>query len=858
MIDIAKSLQSFLEPDQIITDLAEKIPYEIDSALERGSPDAVVFPHTTEEVSRLARWAFENKMPLVGRGAGTGRSGGAVPERGGIVVEFSQMDRLLVLDAASRVVVVQPGMVNLNLDNIVKAKDLYYPPDPSSGRVATIGGNVAENAGGPHCFKYGVTTKYITGLEIVLADGRVVNLGGSALDIPEYDFTGVVTGSEGTLALITKIQARLLRQPPGMQTMMAAFDSIRAAGDAVSAVIAAGLVPATLEMMDQKIMQFIEQYVHAGLPVHAGAMLIVEVDGVAASLSPQIQEIARILEKHGGFDLKIANSVEERNAIWHGRKSAGGAYPHYTVDSTVPRSRIADTLEAANEICERHGVKVGHVFHAGDGNLHPSIMVDPANEDQVARVMKAGEEILEQIVLCDGAISGEHGIGIEKREAMPLMFNEAELTALWDIKQVFDPTNLMNPGKIFPSNVPAKSCQVFSAPWEPHNLTSLEAGDVFTPTTAEHTAQGLVALSAHKRKVVINRKSEDGVMLDTKKLAGIKKYAPDDLYVTVGAGTRLEELQTFLANEGRQVALVSPWRESTVGGLIAANVNSPQRLLYGCIRDQLLAATVVLSDGRILRAGRPVVKNVAGYDLPKLLVGSFGTLGLMTDVTLKLYPRARCKRTLLAPIEKIDAGLAIGTRLLSRALVASALVLYKGDALPGIAPSGYVLAYTAEGVVEEVDAELAEARTILRDAGQSAIVESNDLSGTDLWLKLLGKLEAHTMQMRLGIAPKQLSSFVVEQSATLDAGSFLLDVPSGLVYATAKLSNASVAKTWVAELRHAALARSGYGIVMTMPDAWANEIEWYGYRPSASDLMQGLKIRWDPQRILGISTFPLS
>ena len=404
-MDIAKSLRSFLKPDQIITDPAEKIPYEIDSALERGNPDAVVFPRTTEDVSRLARWAFENKLVLVGRGAGTGRSGGAVPERGGIVVEFSQMDRLLELDAASRIVVVQPGMVNLNLDNIVKAKGLYYPPDPSSGRVATIGGNVAENAGGPHCFKYGVTTKYITGLEIVLADGRVVNLGGSALDIPEYDFTGIVTGSEGTLALITKIQARLLRQPPGMQTMMAAFDSIRTAGDAVSAIIAAGLVPATLEMMDQKIMQFIEQYVHAGLPVHAGAMLIVEVDGVASSLTPQIQEIARILEQHGGFDLKIANTAEERNAIWHGRKSAGGAYPHYTVDSTVPRSRIADTLEAANEICERHGVKVGHVFHAGDGNLHPSIMVDPANEEEVSRVLKAGEEILEQIVLRDGTIS---------------------------------------------------------------------------------------------------------------------------------------------------------------------------------------------------------------------------------------------------------------------------------------------------------------------------------------------------------------------------------------------------------------------------------------------------------------------
>ena len=831
------NLRSIFGADQIITDPAEKIPYEIDSSLERGIPDAIVFPRTTEDASRLMRWAFENKMPIVGRGAGTGRSGGAVPERGGIVVEFSQMDQLLELDAASHIVVVQPGMVNLNLDNIVKAKGLYYPPDPSSGRVATIGGNVAENAGGPHCFKYGVTTKYITGLEIVLPDGRIVNLGGSALDAPEYDFTGIVTGSEGTLALITKIQARLVRQPPGMQTMMAAFDSIRTAGDAVSAVIAAGLVPATLEMMDQKIMQFIEQYVHTGLPVQAGAMLIIEVDGVAASLPPQIQEIAHILEKNGGFDLKIANTAEERNAIWYGRKSSGGAYPHYTVDSTVPRSRIAETLEAVNQVCERHGVKVGHVFHAGDGNLHPCIMVDPANEEEVARVMQAGEEILEQIVLRDGAISGEHGIGIEKREAMRLMFNDDELTALWDIKQVFDPTNLMNPGKVFPTKMPT-----YTAPAP----SEIKIGEVFAPTTVEEAAQGFATLSSQKRRVVISRNSKDAVTLDTKNFAGIKKYAPDDLYVTIGAGTRLEDVQTFLANEGRQIALVSPWKESTVGGLVAANINSPQRLFYGSLRDQLLATTVVLSDGRILRAGRSVVKNVAGYDLPKLFVGSFGTLGLMTDVTLKLYPRARCKRTLLAPIDKIDAGLKLGSELLSRALVASSIVLYQGEGFP----SRYVLAYTAEGVAEEVDAELGEARGILRDAGFAAITESNEMSGTDLWMKLLGRVASNTLQMRLGVALKQLSSFIAAQSTVLDAGSFLVDIPSGLVYANTNFSSASIARSWVGGLRHAALAHNGYGVVMTMPDAWIGEIDPLGYVPESIELMRGLKARWDPATIL--------
>ncbi len=831
-------LRTIFKPEQILTDPAEMIPYEMDSALERGTPDAVVFPRTAEEVSRLARWAFQNKVPLIGRGAGTGRSGGAVAEHGGIIVEFAQMDRLIEFDPAARIVVVEPGMVNLTLDNIVKAKGLYYPPDPSSGRVATLGGNVAENAGGPHCFKYGVTTKYITALEIVLADGRIVNIGSDALDAPEYDFCGIVTGSEGTLCLITKIQARLLRQPIGVQTMMAAFDSIRTAGDAVSAVIAAGLVPATLEMMDQRIMRLVEEFVHPGLPVNAGAMLIVEVDGYPASLSPQINEIAKILEQHGAFALRIAHTAEERNAIWYGRKSAGGAYPHFTVDCTVPRSRIAETLEAANEICERNGLRVGHVFHAGDGNLHPSILVDTSNHEEIARVMQAAGEILEQVVLHDGAISGEHGIGIEKREYMPLMFNDAELSALGDIKQVFDPTNLMNPGKIFPSKMPA-----YNKPAPSGEML----GDVFIPTTAEEAARGLTALSTHKQPVYINRRVKDAVTLETSALTGIKKYAPDDLYIQVGAGTPLAHVQAFLGKHHRQVALVAPWHNATVGGLIAANINSPQRLLYGSIRDQLLAATVVLADGRIIRAGRPVVKNVAGYDLPKIFVGSFGTLGLLTDVTLKLFPRPRCQRTLLISVDALQAGLALGKQLLAHALVASAIVLTQG--IPSSPASRYVLAYTAEGLAEEVDAELAQVRDTIEKAG-ARYSQTNELTGTDRWANLLSRVESDTWQMRIGIPPQRVQQFVHEQSDVLETSSFLIDIASSLIYTTIQHEQFSEAKTWIEHLRQSALSMNGYGILMTMPDPWITEIDRWGYHPECFDLMRGLKARWDPARIL--------
>jgi D-lactate dehydrogenase (cytochrome) len=285
-------LKHLLAPIQVVADPIELITYEMDAAFDRGAPDAVVFPRTTDDVVRIVKWAADHGIPLVARGAGTGLSGGAVAERGGVIVAFSRMNRMLELDEAGRSVVVEPGLVNLVLDELVKTKGLCYPPDPASGRTATIGGNVAENAGGPHCFKYGVTTNYITGLELVLADNRVIHLGGRALDYPEYDLTGVVTGSEGTLGLVTRIEARLLRNVPAIKTLMVSFDSVEEAGVAVSAIIARGLVPTTMELMDRKIMRIIEDYAHAGLPVEDGAALIIEADGYPESVSPQIEEIA--------------------------------------------------------------------------------------------------------------------------------------------------------------------------------------------------------------------------------------------------------------------------------------------------------------------------------------------------------------------------------------------------------------------------------------------------------------------------------------------------------------------------------------------------------------------------------------
>ncbi len=379
-------------PHQLVTDPAELVTFEIDAGFDRGRPDAVFYPESAADVSRVVQWARANGLPIVARGAGTGLSGGAVAERGGVIVEFARMKRIVELNPVGRNGIVQTGVVNLTLDAAAKRLGFYYPPDPSSGRSSVIGGNLGENAGGPHCFKYGVTTNYITGVEAILADGRVIRTGGQAYDYPELDLTGLIVGSEGTLALVTEAAIRLIRNPPAVKTMMVSFASDEVAGAAVSSIIAAGLVPATLEMMDQKVMGMIEAYVQVGLPVDAQAALIVEVDGYAESLDSQVEEIADILSAHGGYDLRIAQSEEERQGIWYGRKSAAGAFSRlapafYLVDVTVPRSFLAEALREIGQVLARHELETGHVFHAGDGNLHPCILCDPKDTAQMERVL---------------------------------------------------------------------------------------------------------------------------------------------------------------------------------------------------------------------------------------------------------------------------------------------------------------------------------------------------------------------------------------------------------------------------------------------------------------------------------------
>jgi glycolate oxidase subunit GlcD len=847
------SLRKLLPGVRLITNPAALIVYEVDAAQESGVPDAVIFPTSTEQVCLIAQWAVENRVPLIARGAGTGLAGGAVAERGGLLVEFSLMRQLLELDQQGRRVRVQPGMTNLELDELVKTHGLYYPPDPASGRSATLGGNVATNAGGPHCFKYGVTTNYITGLRFVLPGKRAFISGGQAYDYPEYDFASLLTGSEGTLGLITGIEARLVGLPPAVKTAMAAFSSIEQAGRAVSAVIAAGLVPSTLEMMDQKIAQIIEDYAHPGLPTEAGAILIVEVDGYPDSLEPQMAEVASILEANGVLSLKIAETAEERERIWFARKSAAGAMarlaPAYMLlDGTVPRSRLAEALEETNRICQRHDLHVGYVFHAGDGNLHPFILMYPADREQVERVHNAGREFMEAVVRLEGSITGEHGVGIEKRSYLKLMYSPAEIRAMLDVKEVFDPLGLLNPGKIF------SEVEQMAAQPEPANKESSQGALVLVPKTVDEVGKMLAALSAQQKIRIASGVEEgspkDGHVIYTRELDELVKLGLNDLYVTAGAGMKLTGLQKILAKHGKWTPLASPWEATTLGGLLAENINAPFRVRYGGIRDQVLAMTLALPDGRVIRIGRPVVKNVAGYDLARFVVGSKGTLGLIADVTLKFVPLPRAVSSLIIPIYNLEMAFQVGVRLLSTAVAASGLVMVQSKDLgqPNW-EAPYAFIYTAEGHPEDVRTELGLVRSRLEKEQQLTAVEMDAFSAVQVWEQFLRRNESQFI-VRLGLPLRLLGQYLQRLDYLLEGSPLFLDISSGFIYTAHPPTDRASARSWLEDLRAGAGGMGGYGVVLSCPKGWEREVDWRGYQPDTRELEKALKARWDPRGIL--------
>ena len=470
---LRRELESLLGKGAVLSEPEELLVYESDGlVLFRALADFVVFPTSTEQVSEIVKLANREGMPFVARGAGTGLSGGCLPAEGGLVISLMRMNRVLEVDYDNHIAVVEPGLVNLHLSWAVGPKGFYYAPDPSSQQACTVGGNIANNSGGPHTLKYGVTVNHVLGLEVVLPDGEVMWLGGKTRESQGYDMAGLFVGSEGTFGIATKIVVRILRQSQAVKTVLAVFDSIEQASEAVSAVIAKGLIPAAMEMIDQVTIGAVEDAFGCGYPRDAAAALLIELDGLSLGMDAQAERVMAACRDCGARDVRVARDEAERQLLWKGRKSAFGAYgrisPAYMVmDGVIPRTRLPEVLRRVNEIASAHGLRVGNVFHAGDGNLHPNILYDPRNPGEEARVVEAGGEILKVCADVGGSISGEHGIGLEKVDYMSLIFSEADLAFMRSLREAFNPRNLCNPGKIFPSR---KACGESGPAYRPHPI----------------------------------------------------------------------------------------------------------------------------------------------------------------------------------------------------------------------------------------------------------------------------------------------------------------------------------------------------------------------------------------------------
>ena len=450
-------LREIVGAENLLTSASERIVYECDGfVVEKNSPDVVVFPTSTDQVARIVQACNEADIPFLPRGAGTSLAGGCLPVGGGVMIVLTKMKEILEINLRDHYAVVQPGVVNVWLTQALSGSGYHYAPDPSSQSACTIGGNVATNSGGPHTLKYGVTVNHVLGVEAVLADGSIAMIGGPAGEMPGPDLVGAMVGSEGTLAIVTRVWVRLTRDPQGYRTMLGIFESVDDATHAISAIIGAGMIPAALEMMDQGILVALEEAFQFGFPLDAQAILLIEVDGLEAGLDTQRDDIIRLCEESGAREVRMAADQQERLKLWKCRKQAFGAIGRLsssfcTQDGVVPRTQLPNIFKKIQETSKKYDIRIVNVFHAGDGNLHPILLFDERDPDQVKKVMEASGEILEACLEAGGSVTGEHGIGVEKIRYMNKMFRDSDLQAMRQLRDAFNPDNRLSPDKMLPT-----------------------------------------------------------------------------------------------------------------------------------------------------------------------------------------------------------------------------------------------------------------------------------------------------------------------------------------------------------------------------------------------------------------------
>ncbi|HSB69513.1 MAG TPA: FAD-linked oxidase C-terminal domain-containing protein [Candidatus Methylomirabilis sp.] len=470
---LIRELGKLVGPQYVVSDPAELKVYETDGlTIFKATPDVVVLPISAEEIAAVVRLCVRERIPFVPRGAGTGLSGGALALEGGVMIGLNRMNRVLEVDYANLRAVIEPGLVNVWLTNHVLPQGYYYAPDPASQTACSVGGNVAENSGGPHCLKYGVTTNHVLALELVLASGEITWIGTWAPDPPGYDLTGVFVGSEGTFGIVTKIVVRLLKRPEAVKTMMLVFENIADASATVSGIIGRGIIPAAIEMMDKLSIEAVEKGVHAGYPTDAGSVLLVELDGPRAEVEALTEPVIAVGRENRMREVRVAKDDAERLLLWKGRKAAFAAMgqispAYYVQDGVIPRTQLLKILGEIEALSNKYGLRVANVFHAGDGNLHPLILYDDRVEGEIHKAEEMGSELMQRCIAVGGSITGEHGVGHEKKDFMPLMYSPADLEAMAKVKRVWNPDGLLNPGKIFPTS---KSCVEVGKAGKPRDI----------------------------------------------------------------------------------------------------------------------------------------------------------------------------------------------------------------------------------------------------------------------------------------------------------------------------------------------------------------------------------------------------
>jgi glycolate oxidase len=625
------------------------LAYAYDATTERHRPHAAVLATSTADVVDVLRIARRFDVAVIPRGSGSNISGGTVPVVGGIVLSLAGMKAVRELDLANRRVVVEPGLTNAELQAILAPHGFFFPPDPASHRISSLGGNVAENSGGPHCVKYGVTSHYVRAAEAVLADGTIVTLSGVGDGERPTDWGGLLVGSEGTLAVATALELAIVPRPEATATLLAAFSDLTTAVRAVSQVIAARIVPSTLELLDRASLDAVRPFIDAGYPEAAAAVLLVEVDGPRGSVGAQAERVAEVLARAGAVFVDRARDAAHAEQLMAARRAAYGAVARlgahiWVQDVTVPRPRLAEMMEFVLTVRERYRLPLATLAHAGDGNLHPLIPYDPEDPEEWERMRAADREILEHAARLDGSITGEHGIGVDKLETLPLMYGPVELQGMWAVKRAFDPSGRLNPGKaVYPMAEAVAEDHRPSARTEPAAIVVPPSRAALEAVIREHAAEGraLVVRGAGSHSAP---PSGAATVLRTTALDRVTDWDPDNLTVEVEAGLTLDTLDQILAEAGLMFPPM-PWcGAGTVGGLIAGVFDGPRRFGFGPLKNWVLGVTVIDGMGRRHRYGRKVVKNVAGFDLPKLFVGSRGAFGVVERVVLRLWPRPETTR----------------------------------------------------------------------------------------------------------------------------------------------------------------------------------------------------------------------